>query len=118
MSAEPYRVEMRPKAKAALRYTAQHITQASGAGQARDWLRAMLQSIDALETLPARFGVRGTWQGDDVHSRAIMGHLVYYTINETTRTVSIIDVAGERQHTKRAQYGDTGDQTAQNGGDR
>ena len=113
-----YRIVYQPAAERALDETTGYIVRHDGPERAAQWLRTMLEAVDTLETMPALFRPRGTWKGRTIHAKPVMGHLVYYVIHEPETVVSIIDIAGAAEHTKRAQYGDTGGRTAQKGGDR
>ena len=50
-----YRVVYLPEAEAALEKTATYIREHDGPERAANWLRRMMESIAALETMPAIF---------------------------------------------------------------
>lgn len=111
MSPKTYRIAYQPAAEIALDETIGYIARTDGPQRAANWLRKMLEAVDALETMPALFRQRGTWKGRAIHAKPVMCHLVYYVIIEQDAVVSVIDIAGAAEHTKRAEYGDTGRRT-------
>ena len=81
-----YQVDL-PEAEAALENTATYITEHDGPRRAANWLRRMIESIDKLETMPARFAARGVRGGRKIRATPVMGHLAYYVIGTTPSCV-------------------------------
>ena len=99
-----YQVVYLPEAEAALENTATYITEHDGPRRAANWLRRMIESIDKLETMPARFAARGVRGGRKIRATPVMGHLAYYVIDEPRRLVFIIDIAAGAEGPKRDKY--------------
>ncbi len=72
-----YQVVYLPEAEAALEKTATYIRDHDGPERAANWLRRMMESIDALETMPAIFAERGVRGGWKIRAKPIMSHIAY-----------------------------------------
>ena len=101
-----YQVVYLPEAGAALEKTATYIRDHDGPERAANWLRRMMESIDALETMPAIFAERGVRGGWKIRAKPIMSHIAYYVIGEPRRVVFIIDIVGGAQGSRRDKYED------------
>ena len=99
-----YQVVYLPEAEVALETTATFLSDHDGPQRAANWLRRMLESIEKLETMPARFATRGARGGRKIRAKPIMSHLAYYVIDEPRRLVFIIDVAAGAEGSKRDKY--------------
>ena len=76
----------------------------AGHGRASDWLRRIQQSTVTLETHPHAFPRVGLYEGEDIHARFIMRHVLYYFVDEPNHVVTIIDVVHSARQTERDDY--------------
>ena len=77
-----------------------------GAARARDWVEEITQSTATLEGHPHAFPVVGQFEGEDIHARFIMRHVLYYFVDESAQVVTIIDIVHTARETAREHYED------------
>lgn len=99
-----YEVEFSPRALSSLREATDYILQDSGTGPASDWLTRIMRSTDTLETHPFAFRIVGEYEGEDVHARVVMRHVLYYLVDDDARVVTVIDVVHAAHGTERDRY--------------
>ena len=99
-----YEVEFSPRALSSLRETTHYILQDSGAGRASDWLTRIMRSTDTLKTHPRAFRIVGAYEGEDVHARVVMSHVLYYLVDDAARVVTVIDVVHAAHGAERDRY--------------
>ena len=74
---------------------------------AKRWLANIKKELATLSQLPARFPLaeEEPWHSQGVHKMSVGNHLVYYWIDEDTRTVWIIAVIyGRRDQKEQLSY--------------
>lgn len=101
-----FEVEFSPKALASLGEIARYIAQYAGAGRASDWLGKIQKSTVTLETHPQAFPRVGLHEGEDIHARFILRHVLYYFVDEDAHVVTIIDVVHTARESERQGYED------------
>ena len=73
-----YEVEFSLRALSSLREATRYIMRDSGTSRASDWLARVMRSTETLKTHPHAFRIVGQYEGEDVHARFIMKHVLYY----------------------------------------
>ncbi|WP_420461757.1 type II toxin-antitoxin system RelE/ParE family toxin [Candidatus Palauibacter sp.] len=99
-----YEVEFSPRALSSLREATHYILQDSGTGRASDWLTRIMRSTDTLKTHPRAFRIVGAYEGEDVHARVVMRHVLYYLVDDDVRVVTVIDVVHAAHGTARDRF--------------
>lgn len=102
-----YQIKYEPLALQALEESATYIQEQSGPGRAEAWLRALLDSIDNLETLPKAFGICAHRQGRPIFSKLVPPYRVFYLVEDETDIVHIIDLVHTSRETKLVEYRDS-----------
>lgn len=70
----------------------------------------MRSGIEQLETLPRAFAIVGWSRGQTVYSKLVLSHRVFYFIQESTKTVFILDIVHTARESKLAEYRDLPDE--------
>ena len=78
--------------------------QDSGTGRASDWLAEIMRSTETLKTHPRAFRIVGECEGEYVHARVVMRHVLYYLVDDDARVVTVIDVGHAAHGTERDRY--------------
>ena len=99
-----YDVEFSPRALSSLRETTRYIMQYSGTRRANEWLTRIMRSTDTLKTHPYALRIVGDFEGEDVHARVVMRHVLYYLVDENVRVVTVIDVVHAAHGAERDRY--------------
>ncbi|MEM9291562.1 MAG: type II toxin-antitoxin system RelE/ParE family toxin [Acidobacteriota bacterium] len=99
-----YSVRFDPEAIAALEEAANYIESDSSTERARTWLRAMLSSIENLESFPRAFPAESRRGKRSIRSKLVMSHRVFYFVDDGSNIVYIVDVVHTAQDTKLRQY--------------
>lgn len=66
----------------------------------------MRSGIEQLEALPRAFAIVGWSRGQTVYSKIVLTHRVFYYVEESTKTVFIIDIVHTARESKLAEYRD------------
>lgn len=99
-----YEVEFSLRALSSLRETTRYIMQDSGTSRASDWLTRIMRSTDTLKTHAHAFRIVGEYEGEDIHARFVMKHVLYYVVDDDARVVTVIDVVHTAHATERDHY--------------
>lgn len=95
-----YRVELADEAWKKIRDRASYIAKQSKAPEvAARWLARILEATDALETLPLRHrrAIEDAFFEDEVRVMNVGGFLLFYTVNEASKVVHVVNARHERQ---------------------
>lgn len=99
-----YEVAFSARAVESLRQVTRYIAEETGTSRATDWLAEVSASTVTLETHPYAFRVVGEFEGVRIRARPIMRHVLYYFVDESARTVTIVDVVHSARETERERY--------------
>jgi len=99
-----YQVVFSAKALRSLREVTRYIADDAGSDRARKWLAAITKSTATLEAHPQAFPVVGRFEGEAIHARFILKHVLYYFIDESAHVVTLIDVVHTARETVRQRY--------------
>jgi len=99
-----YEVVFSARARESLRQVTRYIAEGTGKNRATDWLAGIRASTVTLETHPYAFRVAGEFEGVRIRARPIMRHVLYYFVDESVRTVTIVDVVHSARETERERY--------------
>ena len=69
-----------------------------------DWLAKVRHSTLTLETHPYAFPLVGEFEAEHIRARSVMRHIVYYFVDESANTVTVVDVVHSARETERARY--------------
>ena len=99
-----YEVVFSARALESLRQVTRYIAEEAGPGRATDWLARVTDSTVTLETHPYAFPFVGEFEGERIRARSIMRHVLYYFVDESANTVTIVDVVHSARATARERY--------------
>ena len=88
------------RAKQVTRYIAEEASR----GRAADWLGTVTDSTVTLETHPYAFPLVGEFEGVRIRARSVMRHVLYYFVDESANTVTIVDVVHSARASERERY--------------
>ena len=63
-----------------------------------------MDSVVTLETHPRAFPAVGRLEAEEIRSRVVMKHLLYYFVDERNHTVTVIDVVHTARQSERRRY--------------
>ena len=95
---------MSARALESLRQVTRYIAEEAGPGRATDWLARVTDSTVTLETHPYAFPLVGEFDGERIRARPIMRHVLYYFVDQSANTVTIVDVVHSARATARERY--------------
>ena len=98
-----YEVAFSARAVESLRQVTRYIAE-TGTSRATDWLAEVRASTVTLETHPYAFRLVGEFEGARIRARPIMRHVLYYFVDRSARTVTIVDVVHSARASERERY--------------
>lgn len=99
-----YRVRYLESALDALRDAARYIAGEAGPDRAGVWLTAMMESVDHLEASPRASQLEGSLDGREFRSKLVLGHRVFFTIDDPRDSVWVLDVVHTARQTQLERY--------------
>ena len=99
-----YEVVFSPTALRSLREVTRYIAGDAGSDRARAWLARIMESTATLEAHPQAFPVVGRFEGEEIHTRFVMRHVLFYFIDESADVVTVIDIVHTARETTRQRY--------------
>ena len=99
-----YEVVFSARALESLRQVTRYIADEAGTGRASDWLARVRDSTVTLETHPYAFPLVGEFDTERIRARSVMRHVVYYFVDASANTVTVVDVVHSARETERARY--------------
>ncbi|MYH48916.1 MAG: type II toxin-antitoxin system RelE/ParE family toxin [Gammaproteobacteria bacterium] len=99
-----YQVVFSATALRSLREVARYIADDAGSDRARNWLATIKESTATLEAHPQAFPVVGRFEGEAIHARFVLRHVLYYFIDESAHVVILIDIVHTARATVRQRY--------------
>ena len=99
-----YEVVFSARALVSLREVTRYIAEEAETDRATDWLAKVRHSTLTLETHPYAFPLVGEFEAEHIRARSVMRHIVYYFVDESANTVTVVDVVHSARETERARY--------------
>ena len=99
-----FEVVFSARALESLRQVTRYIAEEAGTGRATDWLAKVRHGTVTLETHPYAFPLVGEFEAEHIRAQSVMRHVVYYFVDESANTVTVVDVVHSARETERERY--------------
>ena len=99
-----YEVVFSARALVSLSKVTPYIAEESGTERATKWLAGVMDCTVTLESHPYAFPLVGEFEAESIRARFVMRHVLYYFVDESANTVTVIDVVHSARETERERY--------------